>query len=318
MAHDNSYLAGALFASVATFVFTVNDTLIKFLSDGYALHQIVLTRSVVGVLLLALIIVPLSGGYGRIKTQRLGMHILRALCVVFANLFFYMALASLPLAEVVGIFFIAPFLISIFSVIFLGEYVGPQRWIAIAMGFAGVLLIIRPGTDAFQLAALLPVAAAVGYASFHIMTRHIGRTETTMSMTFYVPLVFVVVSGTIGILVGDGSLSGQSNPSLEFLFRPWILPAVWDFVIMVFIGFGVTLGGYCVSKAYQHSDAALIAPFEYNALLYAALFGWVFFAEWPDGLAWVGLALVLASGLFLVWREAVNRRTPVAPPNAPR
>jgi drug/metabolite transporter (DMT)-like permease len=120
---------GALWALLASLTFSVNDMLIKFLSDGYALHQIVFTRSLTGVLLLAIVIIPLTGGYGALRTRRPGLHLIRALFVVAANLFFYMALADLPLAIVVAIFFIAPFLITIFSVIFSGRpWVNGAGW----------------------------------------------------------------------------------------------------------------------------------------------------------------------------------------------
>ncbi|MDC1059537.1 DMT family transporter, partial [Planktomarina temperata] len=158
---------GALWALLASLIFSVNDMLIKFLSDGYALHQIVFTRSLTGVLLLMIVIVPLTCGYGALRTQKLGLHLIRALFVVAANLFFYMALADLPLAIVVAIFFIAPFLITIFSVVFLGEAVGKWRWLAVVVGLIGVLLIVRPGTEAFTLTTILPALAALCYAAFH-------------------------------------------------------------------------------------------------------------------------------------------------------
>lgn len=314
----NSFFAGALFALIASFVFSLNDMLIKFLSDGYALHQIVFVRSVTGVILLPLVVVPLTTGYAALRTARLGAHVLRSLCVVGANLFFYMGLASLDLAEVVGIFFIGPFVISIFSVLFLGETVGPQRWAAIALGFVGVLLIIRPGTEAFTPVSLLPALAATCYAVFHIMTRYLSGTETAISMTFYPPLVFMGVAAIIGLSFGHGAFAPDGTGSIAFLLRGWTWPAPWDLAIMVLIGFGVTAGGYTITMAYRSTDAALIAPFEYSSLIWAATFGWVLFGEWPDRWSQIGLLVVLASGLFLVWREVVNQRTRPLPPNSPR
>jgi len=310
-------LVGAGFALFATMLFSINDSLIKFLAGDYALHQVVFVRSVAGIALLGLVIIPLRGGFAEIRTRRLKLHIFRGLCVVWANLFFYMALAELKLAEVVGIFFVAPFLITIGSVVFLKEQVGPQRWAAVAIGFLGVLFIVKPGTDAFRAVAILPVLAAIGYAAFHIMTRRLAQSETIVSLTFYPPLVFVVISAIIGLALGHGAYA-QGDGALGFVTRAWAWPTVGDFAVMVLIGVGVTFGGASISQAYRTSEAAMIAPFEYLAMIFAALFGWVFFDEWPDPWAWAGIALILASGIFMIWREAVNAQPRVAPPNAPR
>lgn len=317
MSHRPPFLIGAGFALFATLLFSINDGLIKFLAGDYALHQVVFTRSLVGLVLLIGFVLPFRGGLRDIRTQNLPLHIFRGLCVVWANLFFYMALAELKLAEVVGIFFVAPFLISIMSVVFLKEHVGPQRWLAIGMGFLGVLLIVKPGTEAFRLVALLPVLAAFGYATFHIMTRKLAATETIVSLTFYPPLIFLCVSAVTGLALGHGAFD-QGGGALGFVTRAWVWPNVADFMIMAAIGVGVTFGGAAISQAYRSAEAALIAPFEYLALIYAAIFGWMFFDEWPDPLAWCGIALILLSGLFMVWREAVNAQPRVAPPNAPR
>ena len=309
---------GALWALLASLIFSVNDMLIKFLSDGYALHQVVFTRSLTGVLLLLIVIIPLTGGFGQLRTNWIGLHLLRALFVVAANLFFYMALADLPLATVVSIFFIAPFLITIFSVIFLGETVGKWRWIAVVVGLAGVMLIVRPGTDAFTYTAILPAVAALCYASFHVLTRKIGVTENLMTLTFYVPVVFLVVTTVIGLSLGHGGFARDGHRSFEFLVRAWHWPSWEDLSVMVFIGVGVTVGGAAISQAYRVAEAALVAPFEYTSLIYATLFGYLIFSEWPDALEWAGMSLVLASGLVMVWREAVNAKPRLAPPNSPR
>lgn len=311
-------MVAAGWALAASLCFSINDSLIKFLAGNYALHQVVFTRSIVGVALLCLIVIPLSGGFSQIKTNRPGAHLFRAGLVVLANVFFYMALADMGLAEVVGIFFVAPFLITIFSVVFLGETVGPWRWFAIFFGFLGVMLILRPGTEAFRLVSLLPILAASCYAGLHIMTRQMRDSETIMALTFSPPLVFALSSGMVGLVLGTGAFEGSSNASLAFLTRAWVWPSPGDLMIMVFIGFGVTFGGYAIAQAYIRAEAALVAPFEYTGLIYAAFFGYLYFGEWPDTLSWFGMAIVMGSGLFMIWREAVNSRVRRGPPNAPR
>ncbi len=316
--NDAKFPSGALWALLAALIFSINDMLVKFLSDGYALHQIVFTRSLISVLLLVIIVIPMAGGFRLLHTKRLKLHLVRAFFVVGANLFFFTALADLPLATVVSIFFIAPFLITIFSVTFLGEVVGVWRWFAVIVGLIGVMLVVRPGTEAFTFTAILPVLSAICYASFHVLTRKLGVDENLLTLTFYVPVVFLIVATVIGLAVGHGNFSGGGHPSLEFLVRPWRWPTWLDLGVMVFIGVGITIGGAAISQAYRVAEAALVAPFEYTALIYATLFGYLIFSELPDNFGWAGMSLVLVSGLVMVWREAVNARPRVAPLNSPR
>ena len=315
--NEIKFPSGALWALLGALIFSINDMLVKFLSDDYALHQIVFTRSLISVLLL-LVVIPLAGGYALLHTRRLKLHLVRAFFVVGANLFFFTALADLPLATVVSIFFIAPFLITIFSVTFLGEVVGVWRWFAVIVGLIGVMLVVRPGTEAFTFTAILPVLSAICYASFHVLTRKLGVDENLLTLTFYVPVVFLIVATVIGLAVGHGDFSGGGHPSLEFLVRPWRWPTWLDLGVMVFIGVGITIGGAAISQAYRVAEAALVAPFEYTALIYATLFGYLIFSELPDNFGWAGMSLVLVSGLVMVWREAVNARPRVAPLNSPR
>lgn len=301
-------LVGALCAMGATVFFSINDMAIKFLADGYALHQVVLIRSLVGMFAWLVLIMPLSGGIGVVKTQKLGMHIVRGLCVVFANMCFFLGLATMPLAEAVAIFFVSPLIITVFSVIFLNEKVGVWRWGSVALGLAGVVVMMRPGSDTFQMAALLPVLAATGYACLHILTRKIGGTESAATMLFYIQVTFIVTSGLIGLALGDGRFSGTASPSIEFLTRAWIIPESRDWIILVAIGVGGAAGGYLISQAYRLSEAAFAAPFEYLAMPLAILFGVIVFDEWPDLNAWAGIGLIIGSGLVLLWRETIQHR----------
>lgn len=242
-------------------------------------------------------------------------HFLRGCCVVFANMSFFLGLAALPLAEGVAIFFISPMVITIFSVIFLKETVEPRRWLAIILGLIGVIIILKPGTEAFQFAAILPLMAAFGYATLHMLTRYIGRTESAAAMSFYIQITFIFVSILFGLILGDGRYSGGSDPSLEFLFREWSWPVLTDYYILVAIGAASALGGFFISQAYRVSEAAFVAPFEYIALPMAIVWGILVFGEWPDIVSYLGIALILGSGLYMIWREtkAAMQQVPDTP-----
>ena len=314
-AKPSTAILGSLSAIVAVFCFSTNDVAIKFISKDYALHLVVLIRSLVGLIVLFLFIVPLSGGVKVLYTNRLGLHLLRGFCVVFANITFFLGLAALPLAEGVAIFFISPLLITIFSVVFLKEIVGPRRWVAVTIGLIGVLVILRPGSATFQTASLLPLSAAFGYATLHMLTRYIGKTESAASMSFYIQLTFLVVCLTLGLTIGDGKFSGWNDPSLEFLFRAWSWPNNDHYLILILIGTTSAFGGFFISQAYRISEAAVVAPFEYIALPIAIFWGVIVFGEFPDKNTFIGIALILGSGLYIIWRETIlkDAETPKTP-----
>ena len=231
----------------AQFFFTTQDMAIKWLSGDYALHQIILTRAVVGILFVLAFFVPLEGGYSGLRTRKLGLHLLRGFGIVVANLCFFTGLITLPLGEATAIFFVAPLLITALSVLLLGESVGASRWAAVMSGLAGVLIVLRPRGDVFNPAGLLPLGAALAYALVHIMTRKLGRSEKASTMAFYIQLNFVFFCSIIGILFGDGEFADPSNPTIDFLFRAWTVPSWSDVLIMLVIGLFSGLGGYFIS-----------------------------------------------------------------------
>ena len=295
---------GAFCATLAVVFFSANDTIVKFLSDSYALHQVVLIRSVIGLAVVVTIIMPLSGGLSVMRTKRFPMHALRGCAVVFANMTFFLALAAMPLAEAVAIFFISPTVVTVFSVIFLGETVGPRRWTAIAVGLLGVLIVVRPGTDAFQIASLLPLAAAVGYAFIHIIARRIGGTESAATMTFYMQLIFIFICLGIGLVVGDGRFDTSPDPSWSFLLRAWVWPDPSDYPLLLAVGVGIATAGFLISQAYRVAEAGFVAPFEYLALPMGIFWGVIVFGDYPDTTTIIGASLIIASGIFNIWRES--------------
>ena len=295
---------GPISALIAVICFSLNDMCIKYISGDYALHQIVFFRSIIGLGLLLGLLVPFSGGgLLSLGTQRLGLHLLRGLCVVFANLCFFLGLASLQLSDGVAIFFISPLLITVFSVIFLKETVGIHRWAAIFAGLVGVIVMLRPGSSAFQFASFLPLAAAFGYASLHMLTRYIGRTESALTMSFYIQVTFFLVSCFFGVAIGGGQFAGNEDASLEFLLRAWVWPSLEDLPLFVLIGFVSAFGGFLISYAYRNSEAGIIAPFEYFAMPLAVFWGYIAFAHWPDRISFLGMTLIVGAGLYLIWRE---------------
>jgi drug/metabolite transporter (DMT)-like permease len=304
---------GSLCAFVAVLFFVTNDTTIKFLSGDYALHQVVLIRSLIALILTLCIIAPFNGGFAIFRTKRLPQHLLRGGFTVMANMTFFLGLAAMPLADATAIFFISPILITLFSIIFLGEKVGPWRWAAILVGFLGVVIMIRPGTGSFQFASFYPLVAAFCYASLNTMTRRMGSTESAATLSIYIQVTFIAVTVLSGLVIGDGRFGAQSDPALQFLFRAWSWPPQADFGFFLIIGIGVAGGGFLISQAYRVAEAAFVAPFEYVAMPLAVLFGIVIFDEWPDTIAYVGMAFIVGAGIITIWREAVNRNAAQRP-----
>jgi drug/metabolite transporter (DMT)-like permease len=294
---------GIACAIIASIAFTLNDSGVKFLSGGYPLHEVVLIRALVGASLTFFILIPLEGGYSILKTSRPLIHLCRGLLVVMANMLFFLGLAVLPVADTTAIFFVAPLIITAFSVIFLKEKVSFLRWSAVAVGLCGVMIIARPGSESFQYAAFLPLAAAVCYAGMHTLTRKIGVSEKAATMAFYIQLTFVVVSAGFGLVAGDGRFAGSEDPSIDFLLRSWIWPERNDWFVMFGLGLLSATGGYFISQAYRQCEAALIAPCEYLSMILAVIWGITIFGEWPDWVTYSGIGLIVSAGWFVFWRE---------------
>ena len=283
--------------------FTSQDAVVKTLSGDYPLHQIVLIRSIVALILTLIIFVPLEGGYQELRTRRLTFHIVRGLGIVIANLAFFTSIATLSLAQATTIFFVAPLFITIFSALFLGDPIGIKQWGAVIIGLAGVLIILRPGTEVFQIASLLPLVAALAYALVQISTRVIGKTEKASTMSLYIQITMLAVSGTIGLAFGDGRYAGSGDPSLEFLFRAWIMPPTYDLLLMAGVGCLSGTGGYLVMQGYRLSEPARAAPFEYVAVVFSILLSVYLFQDHLDFLTWLGIFFIVGAGIYTVYRE---------------
>lgn len=303
----NETLAGVLFAVGGTLIFSVNDMAIKFLSGGYALHQVILIRAIVAMTFILIVVHVSERGWSQIATSRPGTHLARVAIVMVSNVTFFVGLAAMPLADAVAVAYVSPIVVTLLSIVFLGEKVGPRRWAAVIVGMLGVIVLLRPGAGVIQPAALLVLISAVLYASGNLLSRHMGGTESAMTLSFYVQAGFIVVSLSMGFWVGDGHLA--TNDTLwVFLFRPWIWPPLADLPYFIATGLAVGIGGLMVTQAYRTVEAGLVAPFEYVGMPMAILWGLLIFGTFPDTTGWVGIAMICGSGLYVIWRETVRKR----------
>jgi drug/metabolite transporter (DMT)-like permease len=287
----------SLCAGVA--IFSLQDVIVKWLAGDYPIHEIMVIRSLVAMPLL-LAFVRFESGWSALRTRRLGMLLARGAILLVCYTTYYLAVPALPLATVVSISFSSPLFIAALAGPVLGERVGPGRWCAIAVGFAGVLVVARPSGGALEPAALLAVSSALAYAVGQVLSRRLGVTETSSVMAFFQNGMFIAGGAVMAVTLGGGWFTGGGHPSVEFLVRPWVMPTPGDALILVAGGFVAGTGAWCLTHAYRVSEVNVVAPFEYTALVWAAAWGFLIWGEVPGVATLAGIALVLGASLYVL------------------
>lgn len=293
---------GILLLLAGLVLFSMQDLILKLLSGDYPLYQAMIFRSLTALPILAWL-VHRDGGLGTLATPGTGRMIRRGLIMFVAYTSYYLALPALPIATTVALYFSGPLFITVLSVVMLHERVGPRRWLAVLAGFAGVVLMVRPGASLFEWAALLPVLSGLTYGLSMILARQIGRTESAAAMAFWGNAVFLVLALGMALVFGAGAHASDSHPTLGFLTRGWAEATAFDTALMCACGVIAAAGLVLLTQAYRIAEANVIAPFEYSAMLWGVLWGWVFFADWPDAVEWAGIAIIIGAGLYVAWRE---------------
>lgn len=259
------------------------DVLIKYLTRDVGTAQLMWVRFTLQGVFLTLI-AGASGIRERLTSRRPELHVLRSVLQLTGSFTFILSLAYLTLAEANAISFASPLMLAAMSRIFLGERASADRIIAIAIGFVGVLIVIRPASGVFQWAALLPLVTAVTIAGSHILTPIIARTEDPSKALYYQAYITAVGFG---------------------LVMPWLwvdLSALsWGLLVLV-AAMG-TIGHFAMIRAFQHAPPSLLSPMLYLHLLWAIAFGWGFFGEVPDFPMLLGSAIIVASGLYVYFRR---------------
>lgn len=277
------YMQGILLMIAGVACLSANDAIAKALTADYSPLQILFLRNVIA-LPFTVVIAVLMGGPSALRSHRPVAHLLRGALWVSATMMFFTSFIHLALAEATALIFVAPFFITLISALFLGEKVGWRRWLAVLVGFFGVLVIIRPGGATFQWISLLPVATALVYALLMLSARWVDPRESVWTLLVY--------------LTGAGAL-------LSALIVPLVWVPVRSEDLWLFAGIAMfgTAGMTMMTQAFRRAPAVVVAPLDYTGLLWATLFGWLIWQERLDMMTVVGAALIIASGVFTILRE---------------
>ncbi len=263
--------------------FAVMDAIIKWLTADYSVIQIAALRSWFGLPLLMLFALR-GGGVAQLKTGRPLVHVGRFGLVLGLTLTFFYALSQMKLVDAIAISFAAPIFITALSVPLLKESVGRHRWLAVGAGFVGVVVMLRPGFGVFQPAALVVLLSVVFYALLMITTRAYSNRENSATLMVY-PQLGMTLTGLV---------------AAPFF---WISPSMGDLALFAVAGVFGSVGVMCITHAFRFAPAAAVAPFEYSALIWATLIGFVVWGDLPDAITLAGAAIIVASGLYIFYRE---------------
>jgi drug/metabolite transporter (DMT)-like permease len=302
MKSPNANILGAMALTLGMLIFSLQDIAIKWIGGEYPVIEIVIIRSLVA-LPCTLFLLRYEGQRGQPQTKQPLRQYMRGFWLFLSYTTYVMGLAALPLADIAAIRNSAPLIITLLSVVLLGERVGPRRWIVLLAGFLGVLLIVQPGSASFNFGSLFALLATLFYAFGVMLTRRLQTTDSSATMAYYSSLVYLVASFTIApiaLLIGE---QPDAHPSIVFLLRPWVIPTLLDGAIMASLGLVWAGGMYSVARAYSMAEASAMAPFEYTPLLINLIWGLLLWHEVPTMLTIVGALLTMLSGMYILYRE---------------
>ena len=295
--------SGAFILVLGLFLFSIQDIIIKHFSDQYSVLQIVFVRGLIALGIL-LMVFRFSRQTIPLLTRRPLLMICRGLLGFSSYTCYYLAVAAMPLADVVSITFTMPLFVTAMSALILREKVGLRRWCAVVVGFIGVLIILSPSGAFNRLAVVFAFGASITYATQTIITRFLGTHDHPLTIAFNAIIIFTCASGAISLLMlGDVITISSNHPSLVFLGRDWTMPTNIDLLLMMVVGLIAAAGFYCLSKAYCISEASAIAPFEFTYILWAVVFGYLLWNEVPEPTTILGVFVLISSSLYIWYRE---------------
>ena len=301
----NNNPKGIIFVLLAMLIFSVQDSIMKYIFSFVSLYEVYLIRTLVS-LIVILLFLKLTKKSIIFKTQYPLLTFCRVILFFFGFSFFYISLTVLPLGTATALFFVTPFLITIFAKFFLKEKIGPRRWLAVIIGFIGVYVILNPDFSNFDYMTLTPILCAFCYSLSMIIIKITSEKDNVYTQTFTFYIGAIIISTIFYFIISDGKYDTVDHPASQFIFREWFTDLENSILLMIVTGFTASLAFVLTFSAYRVASPAVVSPFEYSILIWSSLSGWFFFNEIPDIKTIIGMLLIVFGGIYIFVREKVQ------------
>jgi len=302
MPTKNNNPRGIVLILLAMMIFSVQDSIMKYIYNFVSLYEVYLLRTLVS-LVIILLFLKLTKRPIVFKTQYPLLTSCRVILFFFGFSSFYISLTVMPLATATALFFVTPFLITIFAHFFLKEEIGPRRWSAVIIGFIGVYIILNPDFSNFDYLSLTPILCAFCYSLSMIIIKKTSDKDNVYTQTFTFYLGAIIISSIFYFIIGDGQYNTTDHPASQFIFKEWFLDLEVSLLLMVATGVTASVAFLLLFTAYSIASPAVVSPFEYSILLWSSLSGWIFFDEIPSLKTIVGIFIIVTSGIYIFMRE---------------
>ena len=308
MSTQNNNPKGIVFILISMMVFSVQDGIMKHIYNFVSLYEIYLIRTVVSFVLILLFLIITKKPIV-FKTQYPLLTFTRVILFFFGFSSFYVSLTVLPLGTATALFFVTPFLITIFAHFFLKEEIGLRRWSAVVVGFIGVYVTLNPDFSNFNYLSLLPILCALCYSLSMIIIKKTSDKDSVYTQTFTFYIGAIIISIIFYFIIGDGQYNVSDHPASQFIFREWFIDFNSNILLMIATGVTATLAFLFLFKAYSIASPAVVSPFEYSILFWSPLVGWLYFEEIPSLNTVIGILIIVSSGIYIFIREKAQNQS---------
>ena len=298
----NNNPKGIILILIGMLVFAVQDSIMKYIYNSVSLYEVYIIRTLVSFFII-LIFLKLLKKPIIFKTHYPFLTFLRIILFFFGFSSFYISLTIMPLATATALFFVTPFLITIFAKFILKDQIGPRRWFAVIIGFIGVYVILDPNFDNFDYLSLTPILCAFCYSLSMIIIKKTSEKDDVYSQMFQFYIGATIISTIFYFFIGDGQYNTINNPAAQFIFREWFNNLDFSLIYMIILGFTAAAAFLLIFSAYRIASPAVVSPFEYSILLWSSLSGWFFFDEIPALNTIFGMFLIVLGGIYIFIRE---------------
>ena len=302
MSRQNNNPKGILYILLAMMVFSVQDGIMKHIYNFVSLYEVYLIRTIISFVLIIIFLI-LTKKPIVFKSKYPFLTFLRVILFFFGFSSFYISLTVLPLGTATALFFVTPFLITIFAHFFLKEEIGIRRWSAVVVGFIGVYVTLNPDFSNFNYLSLLPIFCAFCYSLSMIIIKKTSDKDSVYTQTFTFYIGAIILSIIFYFIIGDGQYNTSDHPASQFIFREWFVDFNSSILLMSVTGVTATVAFLLLFTAYSIASPSVISPFEYSILFWSPLLGWLYFDEIPTLSTVIGILIIVSSGIYIFIRE---------------